>query len=449
MQASSMTIDQKIIQLALPMAGTQFITMGSTFLCMLMLATFGHEVLAASALIYAISISLSVTGFAILFSLCILVGHAYGAKDYLSIGSLTQQAWLLSLVLSIPVMIILWNIYPILIYFGQDPTISKIVTEGLQASTWRIVPLYLAVCNQQLCYGVHKQKIDMLANTLGMLVQLIAAYILILGKFGFSSLGAAGFGYASAAQAWFYFIFTTVCLLRMKAFASFQLFRWRLHQHWSHLVNIFKVGWPICVQIGGELLSFIVFSIFIGWLGSNALAATQIVSQYQFLVIVPFFALSQAGGILIGQAYGSKQFADIKKIGTGCIKISIMVSIIIAIVFICLPKPLASLYIDIHDPANATVLQLSILLFFVLAINQIIDALRHVLIGALRGLLDSRYPMIVGLLGIWLAGVPIGYLLAFPLELGVVGVMIGGTIGLLIGMVILIFRWQKLCEQYA
>lgn len=442
------TINKNILQLALPMAGTQLITMGSGFLCMTMLATLGHEVLAASALIFSISISLVVSGFSFLFSLCILVGHAYGAKDYLAIGGLVQQSWALALLLSIPIMLIFWYIYPLLIFFGQNVAIAKIVEEFMHANIWRVVPLYLAVCNQQLCYGVHKQKIDLIANILGVIVLLLSAYMLIFGKFGCPALGAAGLGYAISLQALFYFLFTTSCLVFMKDFKSFKLFQFRFHQHWNDLARLFKIGWPISVQISGEMLSFTVCSIFIGWLSTNALAAAQIIFQYEFLIVVPYFALSQAGGILIGQAFGSKQFSDIKNIGYSCLHVAIVISILVGVLFISFPKPFTSLYLNINNPVNAPIVYLASILFIVLALSQILDAIRHVLIGILRGLFDSRYPMFVSLASIWLFGIPLSYLLAFPLQWGVVGIMIGSTIGMLIGMIILLFRWRKLSEKF-
>jgi MATE family multidrug resistance protein len=105
---------KKVIQLSLPMAITQLNTMGSGFLCMTMLATLGHDVLAASALIFSISMAVLIVSVSLLFSLSIIIGHRFGERDYLKIGSLWQQGWLLSLIMSIPTLLIYWYIYPIL-----------------------------------------------------------------------------------------------------------------------------------------------------------------------------------------------------------------------------------------------------------------------------------------------------------------------------------------------
>lgn len=437
-------VNNRIIQLALPMAGTQLITMGSGFLCMTMLAQLGHNVLAASALIFSISMAIILIGMSLLFSLSILVGHAYGAKDFLGVGTLVQHGWLLAIILSIPIMIIFWNIYPILVFFGQEKFISQIVQEFFRANIWRATPILLAVCNQQLCYGVHKQKIDMIANLIGIVVLVCSSYLLIFGKWGFPHLGVAGFGYATALQAWFYFLFTTACLYFIPDFNRFHLFQFRLHHNWQTLAYLFKTAWPISLQINGEMFSFLISATFIGWLGTESLAAYQVLLQYNFLIVIPIFALSQASGILIGQAYGSKKFMDIRKLGLGSLRISVVITLIAAMILILFPKMLASVYLDVNNPANAATVHLIILLFLILAFAQFLDGIRNVLTGALRGQLDTRFPMIIGLVSLWLIGMPLGYLFAFPLHGGVIGIISGWTVGILIGTIVLTYRWHRM-----
>ncbi len=439
---------RRVIQLSLPMAITQLITVGSGFLCMTMLAELGHEVLAASALISSISLTVLITAISLLFSLSILIGHRFGERDYLSIGTLLQHGWLISLLISIPTFLIFWYIYPILIFFGQEKTIAKIVEEFFHANIWRVIPFFLSVCNQQLCYGVHKQKIDLMANLFGVIILLLASWILIFGKFGFPALGVAGFGYASFLQGLFYFTFTTFCLYFLPDFKKFDLFRLRIHSSWSALKELFRVGWPISLQISGEMLSFLVAITFIGWLGSNSLAAYQVIMQYQLLIVIPIFAIAQASGILIGQAYGAKKFADIKKLGTASIRLTCFICILTGLLFLLFPGQLSSLYLNVHDANNANTLHLIIVLFAIMAFSQFFDAIRNILTGSLRGLLDTRFPMIIALGSIWLISVPLGYILGFPLQLDVAGVMAGWLGGMVIGAIILYYRWYKLSRKY-
>jgi len=434
---------KKVLQLSLPMALTQLITMGSGFLCMTMLAKLGEDVLAASALIFSISLSILIISGSLFFSLSVLIGHSYGEKNYLNIGNLQQQGWMLALIISIPVIFIFWNMYPILIFFGQDKNLALIAKDFFEINIWRVTPFFLCVCNQQLCYGVHKQKIDMLGNMLGVVVLLLSAYIFIFGNFGMPALGVKGFSIATTLQAWFYFLFTTSCMGFMHNFQKFELFRMRFYQNWNELKRLFAIGWPISFQISAEVSSFMVGTILVGWLGTTSLAAYQVVMQYQFLIVVPLFAIAQASGILIGQAIGGKQFSEVRILGKTTLRLTIILSILMGLVFILFPKALSTLYLNVEDKNNIGVLHLITVLFFVMAFSLFFDAIRNVLTGSLRGMLDTKFPMMIGILSIWIIGIPLGYVFAFLMHFGAPGYIFGWMLGVLVGAIILYDRWRS------
>lgn len=430
------------------MTGSQFINVASGFLCMAMLAQLGNQVLAASALIFTTQLSIMVTGMSILFSLSFLIGHAYGAKNYSTIGNYVQQGWTLGLLISIPIMIFFWHVDSILIFFGQSKEIARIVQAYFHAYIWGVIPGLFSTCNQQFGYGIRKKTLIVSTSFMSVIVLLITAYVLIFGKLGMPKMGVAGLGYATAAQYAFFFIFTTLFFYYEKSFNRFELFKYRVHQHLDHFSQMFKVSWPISVQMGGEMLSFFVGSIMVGWLGTAALAAYQVVNQYCFLVVIPIFSLSQASGILVGHACGAKQFHEVKKLGYSSIALALLAALIAALAFILIPKHLASFYMDVNNPANAEILRLTILIFLVAAFSQLFDGVRNVLIGVLRGLFDTRFPMYMGLLVIWVIGMPLSYFLAFTLHIGVIGIALGGMFGMLVGAAIMMYRWYMLSKKY-
>jgi len=436
-------INGKIFSLALPMAFMQLIVMGSSFLCMVMLAKLGHSVLAASALIFSTQTSVMVIGMSLLFSLSILIGHAYGAEQYSTIGCLLRQSWILGLLLSVPIIIIFWNIDRILLMLGQHPELCKILKDYFHIYVWAVVPILLAVCNQQLCYGTHNQKIVIISAILEVLLLLIIAYALVFGKFGLLKLGVIGLAYAIVAQGWFYWLFTTGYFYFSARFEQYAIFNSKFNYDGEIIRKLTSVGWPMSAQISGEMLSMFVGAAMVGWLGLQALAAYQVVIQYLFLIIVPIFALSQASSILIGQAYGAKQFSDIRQIGTTGLNIGIIISLIAGLVFCYWPSLLAAAYIDV--PANKALMQLIGALFMIMAVSQFFDSIRNVIAGALRGLLDTKFPMYISLGSIWLIGLPMSYLLGIVFQYGVIGIAIGTVIGMLVGAICLFYRWQQKC----
>lgn len=438
---------RKLLSLSLPMAGIQLVTVAGGFLCMAMLAQLGQEVLAASALIYSTQMSVIVIGMSLLFSLSVLIGRAYGAEQHTVIGNFVQQGWILSLLLGSLIIFFFLHIGSILIFFGQAPAIANIVQTFFDAYVWAVIPLLCVVTNQQLCYGIKYPKLVMLTTGSGVIVLLGSAYLLIFGKFGFPKLGVAGLGYAMAAQAWAAFLLSTACFYYMEHFKRFDLFTYRVHKSWDHLAHMLKVGWPISVQISGEMLSFFVCTTMVGWLGVYALAASQVGTQYFLLVLIPIFVLSQASGILVGHACGAKQWGELKNIGTSSLYLVIGISILIGIIFVGFPKQLASLYLNVNAPENASTVQLIVLLFIILTFSVLFDAIRNVMTGALRGLLDTKFPMLIGLGTIWLIGVPASYFLAFKLNFGLIGITMGSALGMLVGALCLVYRWRMMVHQ--
>jgi len=439
---------KRIFSLAIPMAGTQLINVASSFLCMTMLAQLGHEVLAASALIYSTQIATIVTAMSMLFSLSVLIGHANGASQYKSIGNYVQQGWTVAILISIPLMIFYWNIGPVLIYFGQTPEIASIVQKFFHAYFFAVIPGMIATCNMQFGYGIHKKRLIVSTSFSGMVVLVASAYILIFGKFGIPPQGVAGLGYALTAQYSFFCIVTTLFFYFSAHFKKYELFRYRVFQHLDHFKQMFKVGWPICVQMSGEVMSLFATGIMVGWLGTHSLAAYQIANQYYFLAVIPLFSFSQASGILVGQANGAKQFHEIKVLGNASIAVVLSLNFIIALLFLGIPKILASAYIDVHSSDNAQVLHYTVIVFAILAFSQIFDGVRNILIGVTRGLFDTKFPMYMGLIVIWLIGMPLAYLFAFIFHWGLVGIVSGGLISMIIGASIMMARWLHLTRKY-
>ena len=448
MKAISNTQIKNVLQLSLPMAGSRFLQMFSGFIATMMVAHLGKEVLAACALINATLAFVLLIFISIVFSLSFIVGQSFGAKEYREVGALVQQGMVLSFLLSLVMMFCFWYADDVLRWFHQKPVMLVYVRQYFHALMWGAIPILLQSCLEQFCYGVLKQRLVIAINFCSMLIGIPTAYILIFGKWGFPQLGVAGLGLTFAIQAWFAFSALLICCYGFSYFKKFYLFQWRAVQGWHYLRKILRIGWPMSVQFGGELASFFVITMMIGWLGTNSLAAVQITQQWMFLVVVPVFAMSEAAGILVGQAVGAKAYGDLNLISRSSLILSLGLIGLLDIGFIAFPHFFASFYMNINQAKNAEIMRLIHPLFILMAITLIFNSVRDIISGSLRGLFDTQFPMRAGLFVMWCLVLPLGYLFAFPLHMDVIGFRIGGNIGLLCGALLVYWRWRTKVREF-
>lgn len=426
----------------MPMAGSRFLQMFSGFIATMMVAHLGREVLAACALINATLATILLIFISFVFSLSFIVGQSFGAKKYDEIGALVQQGALLSAVLAVIMMGFFAYADDFLKLFHEKPSILIYVHQYFHALLWGVIPIMLQSCLEQFCYGVLKQRLVITLNFLSMMVGISAAYILIFGKWGFPALGVYGLGLTFAIQAWFNFSILLICCYVQKDFQPFALFKKRSHRGLVYLKKIFQIGWPMSVQFGGELGAFFVTTMMIGWLGTDALAAVQVTQQWMFLVVVPIFAMSEASGILVGQAVGAKAYHQLSSINYSSVMLSLLLVALVDVGFIFFPHFLASFYLNPSQVKNIAIYHLIKPLFILMAITLFFNSIRDVMSGSLRGLFDTQFPMRIGILVMWGLVLPIGYLFAFTAHWGVIGFRFGGNIGLLIGAMIIYWRWK-------
>lgn len=434
---------KRVLSLAMPMAGSRLIQMLSGFIGMAMLAHLGAGVLSASALMTSTQIAIIVSFISLLFSASVVVGQAYGAKQYYEIGSIMREACVLSLMLVLPMVALFLVIDHILLWAGQLPSLVSYVRVYFHAFIWGTPAYVLIAALQQSCYGMNKQRFVIISNLCALCLFILSAYVLIFGKFGIPAQGVAGLPYAFAIQAYFNVCFMLCCFYFQKQFAELQFFSRRKNQGWKYLRQLLQIGWPMSVQFGGELLGLFVVTVMVGWLGKAALAASQVAQQWMFLFIVPMFAIAESAGIFVSQSVGAKRYRETRHTTNVCVWILTVFAILATLLFAIFPKPLASLYINVNDIRNAATVHLIRILLVLLIFFLTFESWRHIFAGSLRGLYDTRFAMWVGILIIWFVSIPLGYLFGFTFHWGVIGFRVASSIALFTGAILLFARWRQ------
>ncbi|WP_256244210.1 MATE family efflux transporter, partial [Burkholderia ubonensis] len=208
------------------------------------------------------------------------------------------------------------------------------------------------------------------------------------------------------------------------------------------VTRIVKVGFPISVQMGNEILSFFVTTVMVGWLGIAALNVQQVATRYLLLLVIPIVGLSQAATVVSSRHFGGGRLGAVKQVGDAYTRMGVVYSLIVLAAFALMPSLFVRVFVA-DTPENAGIYHTLSIILVLIAIGQIFDAARNTLTGALRGLQDTQFPMKVSMILIWPVGVPLAYVMGFTLEWGLVGITVAHDIVMVIGAAILWQRWRN------
>ena len=414
------------------------------FITMLMIAQLGQAALAAGALITTIWVTLAITAISMLFSTSAVVGRMYGAGKQTEIGSAMRQALLLAFFLSLPVSFLMWNIGPILHFFGQKRQIIGLVQPYFHIAAFGMFPLFENMCFEQLVTAVSKAKLVIIWSIISTPSIIFLSYVLLFGKWDFPRLGIAGVAYAGIIVNWIFFIALLFYFFFTKYYKPFDLFKFKWSLHLIYLKKLFVIGWPISVQTGAELSSWCMGVFMMGWLGEQALAAQQIAMQCETLMLMIPLGIAQASTVLIGQAIGRKDFIITKYYGYIATTLGAICMLIVGIIYLFFPRVLIGLFSNPQHLLHKKTIHFAILLLAFAAFYQFFDSTRNILIGALRGFHDTKIPMWIGVLFMWLIAIPLGYIMAFVFHWGVVGLASSSIIAVFLGTVVI---WQRFSWQ--
>lgn len=439
---------KKCLVLGVPLAAAQLAQSATGFVDTVMMGWLGSQTIASGALgvtIFSFCL-LIVTG--IFSAISPLAAQAYGAGDREKVGTIVRLGLGISLVLGIPITLLLYNGGALLLLLGQDAKAVALAEIYLRAIALGFIPALGFAVLKSFLSALFQPQLIMVTVVLGTLLNITANYVLMFGKLGFPALGLAGIGWASTLSLWSMFVALIVYICNQPHFAVYGIFRPSSKkafplEHRRIIGEIFQVGLPIGGLIAVEAGLFTVVTFIIGQLGTNALAAHQIALQTISISFQLALGISLATTVRVGQLVGQNDLLATRLAGYVGIAIAGLSMGVVGITFWLVPKSIISLYIDISDPNNADVVALAVKLLGVAAIFQIVDGVQVTAGGALRGLKDTRIPMLIGIFAYWCIGLFTGYTFGISSGYGAIGLWWGLAIGLAIAAIIMTWRFSK------
>jgi MATE family multidrug resistance protein len=336
-------------------------------------------------------------------------------------------------------MALIWLSIPWMHSWGIHLEVLRQTIPFLKALTWGLLPLLLYASFRRYLQAMGLVKPVMFALITANLVNVIGNWVLIFGHLGGQAMGAEGSGW-STCLARIYMAFSLLLyILYHDRRHKTGLLRIPLKLSLQHLQRLLRLGFPAALQITLEVGVFAVATTLAGKLDPASLAAHQIVLNVASLTFMVPLGVASAGAVRVGQALGRRDPVAAGHTGWTALLLGTSFMLGAALTFLLFPKTILEIFT--FEP---TVISTGISLLFVAAFFQVFDGVQVVATGVLRGAGDTRTPMICNLVGHWLLGLPVGYVLCFAWGLGVVGLWIGLSLGLIaVGAVLLGVWWRK------
>jgi MATE family multidrug resistance protein len=375
----------------------------------------------------------------ILLSLAPIVSQAKGAGKTQDGIIAVRHGFLLAGFIFIPALLLFWNSAPIFQLMQQQPVAIELGSSYLRAMCWGFLPLLWFICLRGLLEGNLETRPVMVISLLAVGVKLLLNYVLIFGHWGSPTLGIVGAGYATMLVECFMFVLALMYVSRR--FKGQGLFKAQFSL--APMAEVVRLGLPIGISLAFESGLFAVTAFLMGTLGETQLAAHQVANQSVVLTFMIPLGISIATAVRVGAAMGKGSLDEVKRFGRLGIGLCIVWMIIIASVYWFMPRAVIGLYFDVTNPENAEIVRLAISFLSIAALFQVFDGIQVATSGALRGLKDTRMPMVISLISYWLVGMGSSLLLTFGLNMGGQGLWFGLVIGLAAAAGLLSWRFHR------
>ena len=401
----------------------------------------GPKYLAAGTLAGAFLMPFLLTGIGIVGAVAPLVAQARGGRRKKDVRrGVRQGIWAAFLIATLLQPVVL-NIEPIYLALGQDAEVTALARSYIVAGSWMLYPALAMMALRSLLAAFDDTRSILVITVLGVIVNALVAYVLIFGHFGFPRLELVGAAIATGTVNLFMCLAMLAYALRHRRFKRFNLLVRFWKPDWTHFRAIFRIGLPIGLTVAAEVGLFSIAALLMGRLGTNEVAAHAVALQLASTAFMVPLGLGMAATVRVGIAYGRGDVEGVRKAGWTSLAMGMGFMSMTCILFLVLPETLVSIFLDRRDPDNATALSLAAGYLAIAGIFQLADGAQVVAAHALRGLSDTKIPMVLAIIGYWAVGLPTAYWLGFAADWRGSGIWLGLAAGLGFCAVVLVARF--------
>lgn len=428
---------KSVLRLALPIALTQVGMVLYGTVDMLFVGRLGPAAIAAVGLGAMTYFTGFVVGMGVVMGIDSHSSKAFGAGRPDLCGQLLVHTAAIALAVALPLFFAYALAGPIFRLIGVAPEVVSGAVGYLSILRWAVFPGLCFVACRQFLQSMNVTHPLVAAIVVGNLVNAALDATLVFGRFGAPVLGVRGSAFATLAANGVMLAVAGAAAWRRLSEIGFRFHGWRRRL----FADVVALGLPGGLQMLVEVAIFSLVTALVGRLGAETLAAHQLTLNLASMTFMVPMGLSHAAAARVGQAVGGGDARGAHALGRAATLMGVAFMAVMGVLFASAPGFFLGLF-----GAGAPVIAIATPLLYCSAAFQVFDGAQAVLTGALRGLGETRRPLIFNLIGHWLIGLPIGVWLTFRLGWGATGLWIGLTAGLMAVAAMLWREWARLAK---
>jgi len=435
------------LRLAIPMALTQLSQIAMMTTDLAFIGRLGDDAVAAAALagtIYFVSFTF---GMGLVSAVAPLAAQAFGARDPRLMRRALRTGLWAALLISLPITMFPLRGEQILLALGQSEVPARLAQQYLFGLAWSVAPALWFLAIRGFMGAVNRPEPVLWITLAAIPANALLVYLLMYGAFGLPRLGLFGVGLATTIVNSCTFVAGLWFVTRRAPFRKYRVLGhiWRLDA--ALMRQLVAIGAPISIAFLLEYGLFSAAALLMGLINTTALAAHQVALQVTAILFMVPFGISMAATVRVGQAYGRNDAAGVRRSGLVATLLGIAVAAVLTLVVVLARYAIGRAFFG-EGTANAeATVQLTATLLMVGATFFITDGMQSVVSGSLRGMGDTRVPLLMAGFGYWLIGFSVAWLLGLHTSLGAVGVWIGLSLGTAVYAALLVWRLRALVRR--
>lgn len=340
-------------------------------------------------------------------------------------------------------MALCWTGEALMLSTGQDAAMSGRAGDFLRIIMWAMIPMIAANVLRSFVSALGRPIFATAITALALGASVLFNYAFVFGNLGMPAWGLEGSAFASVLTSLFVLASYVVAIAFDRRLRRYRVFGNWWRPEWVRLRDLLRLGSPVMVIIIAEAGLFSGAAFLMGRIGPSELAGHTIALQIAALAFQIPFGIGQAATIRVGYHYGARDIVAIGRAGWVAIVMGAGFMTLTAGAMLLAPELLLAIYIDPAEPANRAMAGFAVSFMMVAAAFQLFDGVQAVAAGSLRGLQDTRVPMVIAIFSYWVPGYGIAIWLGFYTPLEGTGVWIGLATGLVFAAAFLTWRWAR------